>query len=131
MPKNDTTTAELAKLATALYRAEQRVKRAQEKMRPLKEQADALEAQLLSAMMAAKIESVATKVTTVSIKRNTFAELYDDRAFFGYVARNDAWDLVRKQPVIAACRARWEDKLTVPGVRPGERADLSVTARSK
>ena len=80
-------------------------------------------------MREAKLESVATKNATISLKRTTFAELYDDKAFFEYVGKKKAWDLVAKRPVVAACRARWEDKLVIPGVRPGERTDLSVTTR--
>lgn len=125
------TLPELQSAAKALWKAQQAVRKAEAKLRPLKEAAAMLEEELLAAMMAAKLESVATKDATISIKRNTFAELYNDKAFFEYVGKNHAWDLVAKRPVISACRARWEDDLTIPGVRPGERVDLSITARSK
>jgi hypothetical protein len=130
-PMTTHTPAELAKLAQNLWKAQQKLKAAQAKLNPLKEAADALEQELLNAMMAAKLESLASKNATISIKRNTFAELYDDRKFFEYVGKHKAWDLVAKRPVIGACRARWEDNLEIPGVRPGTRIDLSVTTRSK
>lgn len=120
-----------AKAADALWKAQQAVKRAEAKLKPLKDAAATLEDELLAAMLDAKLESVATKNATISLKRTTFAEMFDDKAFFAYVGKNKAWDLVRKQPVIAACRARWDDKLEIPGVRPGHRTDLSITARSK
>lgn len=125
------TGGDLAKLADRLWKAKQKLKAAQAKCAPLKETADALEQELLDAMLAAKMESLATKQATISIKRTTFAELYDDVAFFEYVRKQKAFDLVRKQPVIAACKARWEDNLEVPGVRPGTKTDLSITTRSK
>jgi hypothetical protein len=126
-----TDTVKLQQTASALWKAQQAVKKAEAKLKPLKDAAAALEDLLLTEMLDAKLESVATKDATISVKRTTFAELYDDKAFFAYVGKNKAWDLVRKQPVIGACRARWDDELEIPGVRPGTRTDLSITARSK
>jgi hypothetical protein len=82
-------------------------------------------------MVEGKLESVATKNVTISVKRTEFAELHDDVAFFDYVGKKKAWDLVRKQPVISACKARWEDGVEIPGVRSAKRVDLSITARKK
>lgn len=115
--------------ADALWKAQQAVKRAEAKLRPLKEAAATLEGELQGKMIEGKLESVATKNVTISLKRTTFAVLTDDKEFFAYVARKKAWDLVRKQPVIAACRARWDDNLTIPGCEPATRVDLSITAR--
>lgn len=120
---------ELQAHAKALWKAQQAVKKAEAKLKPLKDAADALETDLLNAMLAAKLESVAVKEATISLKRTTFAELYDDKAFFEYVGKKKAWDLVQKRVAVGACRVRWEDKLVIPGVRPGERVDLSVTTR--
>ena len=120
---------ELQAAAKALWKAQQTVKKAEAKLRPLKDAAAALEQELLDAMLKAKLESVAVKEATISLKRTTFAELYDDRAFFAYVGKEKAWDLVRKQANVGACRVRWEDDINIPGVRPGERTDLSITAR--
>lgn len=125
------TIEELQTAAAALWKAQQVVKKAELKLKPLKDAASALEDELRDAMLEAKLESVATKQATISIKRTTFAELFDDKAFFAYVAKKKAWDLIRKQANVGACRARWEDGLTIDGVRPGERTDLSVTTRSK
>jgi hypothetical protein len=120
---------QLTKAADALWKARAVVARAQAKLKPLADAAAALEQELLDAMLEAKLEQVATKHATFAVKRSTFAELFDDKAFFAYVGKTKAWDLVRKQPVIAACRARWDDQIIVPGVRPGTRTDLSVTVR--
>lgn len=124
-----TTTVELQKAASALWKAQQVVRKAEAKLKPLKDAANALEEQLLEKMIDAKLESLAIKEATISLKRTTFVELFDDKAFFKYVAKTGSWDLVRKQPVIAACRARWDDNIEIPGTRPGTRTDLSVTAR--
>jgi hypothetical protein len=97
------TPAELAKLADNLWKAQQKLKIAKAKLKPQEDTVAALETELLEAMMAAKLESLASKNATISIKRNTFAELFDDRAFFAYVGKNKAWDLVAKRPTSPAC----------------------------
>jgi hypothetical protein len=122
-------------LADELYRAEanyNKQRRAMEaKLEPLKERRNALEEKLLAAMLADGQEALSTKLATIAIRRNTFAELFDDREFFEFVGKNKAWDLVRKQPVVSACRERWDDNVTIPGVRPGTKTELSITTRSK
>jgi hypothetical protein len=123
------TPAELVALAGNLHKAQQKLKAASLKLKPLEDTVDALEAELLSAMIAAKMESIACKAATISLKRTVFAELTDDRAFFEHVGKTKSWDLVQKRPAVGACRLRWDDNLTIPGVRPGTRVDLSVTTR--
>ena len=120
---------ELQAAAKALWKAQQAVKKAEAKVRPLKAAAQALEEELLDQMLRAKLESVAIKEATISVRRTTFVELFDDQAFFEYIGKKKAWDLVQKRPALGACRVRWEDGLKIPGVRPGEKADLSITAR--
>src|SRR5262245_8828560 len=106
MPKSKIATATVAPVAPApsaadmreaaklLWKAQQKVKAAELKLKPLKEERDRLEALLLTDMLDAKLESVATKDATISVKRTQFAELYDHKAFFEYVRKRDAFDLV-------------------------------------
>jgi hypothetical protein len=130
-PMTTHTPAELAALAQNLWKAQQKLKAAKAKLKPQEDVVAALEAELQHAMIASKLESIASKNATVSLKRTEFAELTDDRAFFKYVVKKDAWDLVRKQVNVGAARARWDDGLTIDGVKKGVRVDLSVTTRSK
>jgi hypothetical protein len=131
LPDNLTThtPAELTKLADNLWKAQQKLKAAQRKCEPLKDAADALEAELQHAMIAARMESIASKNATCSLKRTEFAEVTDFRLVQKYVVKNDAWDLIRKQVNVGACRPRWDDGVTIPGVEKGVRVDLSVTTR--
>jgi hypothetical protein len=121
---------ELAKLAESLWKAQQKVKIAKTKVDALKESADALEAELQHAMIAAKLESVASKHATCSLKRTEIATITDDRAFFAFASKKANWDLLYKRANNAACKARWEDDVVVPGVEKATRVDLSVTSRS-
>ena len=121
--------------ADELFKAEQlyqRRKREYEaKLAPLKARVEELERPLLELMLAAGQEALSTKRTTVAVRRTTFAELYDDKKFFEYVGKTKAWELVRKQPVISACRDRWEDEIEIPGVRPGTKVELSINPRKR
>lgn len=130
-PMTTHTPAELVALAQNLWKAQQKLKAAQQKLKPISDSVDALESELLNAMVASKMESIASKNATVSLKRTVYAELFDDKKFFEYVGKQKAWDLVQKRVAVGACRLRWDDKLDIPGVRPGERTDLSVTTRNK
>lgn len=123
------TAAEMVALAQSVWKAQQKVKAAALKMQPLKDAAAALEAELQHAMIAAKMESVASKNATISLKRTEFAEVTDFKAVQKFVVKNDAWDLLRKQVNVGAARLRWEDDITIPGVEKGVRVDLSVTTR--
>jgi hypothetical protein len=133
--KTKTPASVISGLADNLYRAEanyHKKRRAMEAaLEPLKALRNDLEETLLAAMLDARQEAVSTKLATIAIRRNTFAELFDDRAFFEFVGKNKAWDLVRKQPVVSACKERWDDEVTIPGVRPGVKTELSITTRSK
>jgi hypothetical protein len=123
------TAAELADLAQNLWKAQQKLKAAQQKLKPQEEAIAALEAELQHAMVAGRLESVASKNATCSLKRAEFAELTDSKKFFAYVVKKDAWDLVRQQVNVGAARLRWDDKLKIDGVEKGVRVSLSVTTR--
>ena len=123
------TAADLADMAQRLWKNQQKLKAAKLKLAPQEEAIKALEAELQHAMIANKLESVASKNATISLKRTEFAEVTDFRAVQKYVVKNDAWDLIRKQVNVGAARARWDDNLTIPGVEKGVRVDLSVTTR--
>ena len=36
--------------------------------------------------------------------------------FYAYIKKNDAWELLERRPGRVACRERWEDGKTIPGV---------------
>ena len=121
----------LERAATALAKVRAQIAKADARIKPMREAADALELEIKLALIDSKLESFGTKSDTYALKRNTIASLTDDKAFFAYVGKNKAWDLVRKQPVIAACKARWDEGIEVPGVTPEKVVSLSITARKK
>lgn len=122
-------TDELKALATNLRKAQAKLAAAEKRLKPTKDLVNELEEKMLAAMLAANLEQVAIKQATFAVRRTDVAELVDDKAFFAYVAKKKAWDLVRKQVNVGAARLRWEDKLTIPGVRHATRVGLSTTPR--
>lgn len=121
----------LTQLVDLLWKCTQRLKAAEAKLAPLKESIDALETAVQHRLVTERAEAFSTKAATAALKRTEFAELTDDRAFFAYVGKQKAWDLVRKQPVVSACRERWQDGVAIPGVQAAVRIGLSLTARKK
>ncbi len=123
------TPTELAHLAQNLWKAQQMLKNAMLKLKPLEETIDSLERELQHALVTANIESIASKNATVSLRRTEFAEIEDDRAFFAFATKKANWDLIRKQCNVGAAKARWEDGIKVPGVKKAVRVALTVTTR--
>jgi hypothetical protein len=120
---------ELQNAAKALFKAQQQIARAEQKLKPLKEAEKVLENELLQALLKAKLEQVAIKEATFALRRSEIAVITDDKKFFDYVAKKKAWDLVRKQANVGACRVRWDDNINIPGVVAEKRVALSVTKR--
>lgn len=119
----------IEELAIELGKAQAKLDRAEKKLKPLKDEVAELEKTLLHEMLQRKLEQVATRAKTFAVKRSDIAELTDDKAFFAYVAKKKAWDLVRKQANLGACRVRWEDGIEIPGVKQASRVSLSSTTR--
>lgn len=115
--------------AAALEKVQLQLAKAELKIAPLREMASELADQLRVAMVEAGIEGISTKVKTFSLRRTQIAVLDDDIAFFEYVAKKKAFDLLRRQPVIAACRARWDEQVQIPGVHAETVVSLGITAR--
>jgi phage shock protein A len=125
----ETNMTDLKQAADQLGKLIKQRKATQAKLADLKAQEDALEEQILDALHAAKLEAFSTPKLTIAIKRTTFAELHDPDAFFAYVAKHKAFELLHRRCTVEAAREYWAAEKVIPGVRPGQREDLSVTAR--
>lgn len=119
----------LAEAATSLAKVRAQIAKHELKIAPLKKAADELEDLLRTAMIEGNVDTISTKDTTFSLQRTQIALLDDANAFFEYVRKHRAYDLLRRQPVIEACRVRWEDGLKIPGVHADTRVSLRATAR--
>ena len=95
-------------------------------IRGIKEKEDALESHLMSNFERVGLDGAKGKLATAAIKRSTVAEVTDWDAFYKYIAKNKAWDLMQKRASITSLRERWDDNKVVPGVQPKVIESLSL-----
>lgn len=122
---------DIAKVAAELTKLRKKMAPYELKLAPLKKEEKELEDQLRVGMLEQAVDSLSTKSITFSLQHTQIAVLTDDIKFFEYVAKHKAWDLLRRQPAIEACRQRWEDALEIPGVKAENRVTLRSTARKR
>ena len=93
-------------------------------------QESALSAHIVQKLKEQDMEGSKGNVATAAIQRSTQAEVTDWIAYCKYMAKQKAWDMVQARPAIQALRARWDNKVDVPGVRPIVIEKLSLTKSS-
>lgn len=86
-----------------------------------------LETHILNTFTKEELRGAKGDVATAAIKRTTSVVLNDWDAFVKYVVETESWDLLRKQPASNAVKARWDDKVEVPGTEPFVSIGLSLT----
>lgn len=94
-------------------------------------QETALHAHIIQKLEEQDMEGSKGALATASIQRSTQADVFDWNEYCKYMAKNKAWDMVQQRASITALRARWDNKVDVPGVRPVVVKKLSVTKSSK
>jgi hypothetical protein len=95
----------------------------------MKKEEQALEEHILNTFGKSEIEGAKGKKATAAISRSTVASVQDWDAFFAYVAKKKAFDLLQKRVNNSAYRERLEAKAVVPGVEPYVALSLSITKR--
>lgn len=84
----------------------------------------------LKARLAAAIkEAGLSKVANVKYQRKLRPHVTDWESFRAHIVATDGWDLLERRPGVAACNARWEDNIHIPGVEQFPVDDLSVGKR--
>jgi len=110
-----------------------RAKRLEEEKRigTLKAQETALSDHILNSFSKGDVEGARGKVATASVSRQTVAQVQDWEAFYKYVAKEGAFDLLQRRVNDSAYRARLDDQIKVPGVEPFGVVKLSITKSGK
>lgn len=93
----------------------------------IKERESAVEAHLMNNFDKSGLDGAKGKYGLATLKHSTVADVTDWPAFYAYIQKNKAWDLLQKRPAITAIRERWDAKKTVSGVEPKEITTLSLT----
>ena len=110
--------ATLNKLQNEAAKLRARIAAAKAKIKPLEEQFNALEDEILHAMIATGTEQHRVKAGTYSVARNTVPEVTDWTKVDAYILKHKALDLLHRRLTSTAWAARLEAGEHVPGVEP-------------
>jgi hypothetical protein len=69
---------------------------------------------------------VAGKLARVTVVQKTSPIVEDWEAFYAYVKKNNAFELMQKRLSDTAVKERWEDGKTIPGVTVNHYVDVSL-----
>lgn len=94
----------------------------------IKEKEAAVEAHLMNNFDKSGLDGAKGKYGLATIKHSTVADVTDWPAFYAYIQKNKAWELLQKRPAITAIRERWNANKAIPGVAPKEISVLSLTS---
>ncbi len=93
----------------------------------IKEKEAAVEAHLMNNFDKSGLDGAKGKYGLATLKRSTVADVTDWPAFYAYIQKNKAWELLQKRPAITAIRERWDANKVIPGLEPKEVTQLSLT----
>lgn len=97
----------------------------------IKEKEAAVEAHLMNNFDKSGLDGAKGKLGLATLKHSTVADVTDWPAFYGYIQKNKAWDLLQKRPSITAIRERWDANKEIPGITPKDITTLSLTQVKK
>mgnify|MGYP001824856248 CR=1 FL=1 len=105
------------------------VKKAELKVKSIAERYNKKEQELYHAMKAQGVEIGDVEEYKAKIKTTTHATVKDWPKFYGYVKRNNAWDMLQKRVNDGAYRERLDNGKNVPGVEPFSKISISLTKK--
>ena len=111
----DVVATDIAAKIKVLAKARAAHAKAEEKAAALKEQRSAIEADLIAAMWAAKLDVAASGDHRVAIIKTREPQVEDWEAFYAYIKKHNAFELLHKRVSAPAWRERTE-KAPLPGV---------------
>lgn len=98
----------------------------------MKEQEKALSEHIQQKFKASEIDGAKGDLATASLQRSTQADI-DPEAWgkktLPWIFKHKAWDLLQKRLSIDAVRARWAERVEIPGVKSITITKLSITKR--
>lgn len=88
----------------------------------------ALREHLIQTLPKSEASGVSGKVANVKIVTKSVVQVKDWNAFYAYIKKNNAFELLQKRPSETAVAERWDNKKVVPGV---EKFDFPVVSLTK
>jgi hypothetical protein len=65
-------------------------------------------------------------MATAGVSKGTVYQISDWDLFTEYVAANNAWELMRKQPTAGACAERFANGVEIPGIEAFQQIKLTL-----
>lgn len=97
-------------------------------------QADAIAAEerrikdfLINTMPKAELQRISGKIANATLQRTIIARVTDWDAFYKFIGKKKAFDLLQRRPATPACRERWDQGVTIDGVQQDYALDINVT----
>lgn len=116
-------------LLDELWKKSQEIDKLNAKVKVLEGEYTALEDKILKGFNKSDIDGASGKYCKVSVNRRTVPTIKDFKAFFNFVVRNRAMELLQHRINSTAWAERMEAGKKVPGVEPFEKVSLSMTKR--
>ncbi len=108
--------AKLSELIDTLFKKNKERRAADAVAKRLKEEEPKLPQAVRGALNAAELEGATGARARAKIKYKDSYRIADSQAFWGWVKREDAYDLIRTDLLVEPCKAREEEGIAVPGI---------------
>jgi hypothetical protein len=112
--------------ADRVYELRQQRLDAQKVVDALQEEETALREHIINTLPKSEATGAAGKVARVTVVTKQIPQVKDWQAFYAYVKKNNAWDLMQRRLAATAVTERWEAGKTVAGVEPFTAVTLSI-----
>lgn len=116
----------LGACADKLFEIREERRAAQRVVDEMEEEEKALKAHLINTLPKSEAGGVAGKLARVTIVTKPVPQVKDWDAFYKYVKKNDAFDLLQRRLVDTAVAERWEAGKKVPGVESFNVVTVSI-----
>lgn len=94
-----------------------------------KQQEGLIEGKILEMFKKSELEGAQGKVAQSSIKLSEVPTIEDWEKFEKHLKKSGELDLMQRRLSVEACRERWKDKKTIPGVTVFTKVGLTLTKR--
>ena len=114
-------------IANLRYDMQQERMTAAQHVEGLKKQEKILDEFILQNLLVDDTTKVGGSRGGISKSLTAIAVVNDWPAFYAFIAKNDAWDLMQKRAAVGALRERWDNETEVPGVERGNAVKVHVS----
>jgi hypothetical protein len=105
-----------AKCGDLLYETRQERLKVQKVVEALESQEAKLKEYIIENLPKSKANGITGSIARVELDKKAIPSVKDWDAFYAYIAKHQAWELLQRRPAEAAVKERWEAGETVPGV---------------